>query len=71
MTEKLNTENEAGTKPLLCEVNESAYNTWLEPYIGWTFKIVKVTNKKVLFLMDYGFGKLRIQSYDKVCFNLT
>lgn len=40
-------------------VNEKAYDTWLEPYIGWTFTATRVTKKNVFWLMDCGFGRFR------------
>ena len=55
---------------VLCEVNYNAYDTWLEPYIGWHFKIMRVTKNKVLFFMDKGFGEKMICSHDKCLFNL-
>jgi len=64
-------ENGNKSKPLLCEVNMRAYDTWLDPYIGWSFQVVKTTKNKVYFLMDIGFGKYRTESYDKYCFNLA
>ena len=65
------TENGNKTKPLLCEVNYNAYDTWLEPYIGWSFKIFRVTKTKVLFFMDRGFGKKMICSHERCLFNLA
>ena len=32
---------ENGTKPMLAEVNYSSVDTWLEPYIGWKFNVIK------------------------------
>lgn len=54
-----------------CEVNFNAYDTWLEPYIGWSFKVMRITKKKVLFFMDVGFGNTKICSHDKESFNIS
>jgi hypothetical protein len=56
---------------VLCEVNYNAYDTWLEPYIGWKFKVFRVTKRKVMFFMDGGNGKQLICSHHRHLFNLT
>ncbi len=56
---------------VLCEVNYNAYDTWLEPYIGWKFKIFRATKRKVMFFMDGGNGKQLICSHHRHLFNLT
>lgn len=40
-------------------VNENAYDTWLDPYIGWTFYATRITKKYVYWLMDCGNGVFR------------
>lgn len=67
----LKNNEKAENNTLLCEVNFNAYDTWLEPYIGWSFKIMRVTKNKVLFFMDKGFGEKMICSHDKRLFNLA
>ena len=54
-------------EPLLAVVNSSAIDTWLEPYIGHTFEIVKKGVKKVWFKINY--GKLEIRKIDSNLFN--
>ena len=56
---------------VLCEVNYNPYDTWLEPYIGWKFKIFRATKRKVMFFMDGGNGKQLICSHHRHLFNLT
>lgn len=50
-------------------INMNAYDTWLDPYIGWEFKIVKVTKTKIYFLIDCGFGKFRTENCNKELFD--
>ena len=40
MNKELNSASLA-QNPMLAAVNFSAVDTWLEPYIGWKFKVVK------------------------------
>lgn len=51
-------------------VNYNAYDTWLEPYIGWDFKVLKVTKNYLWFFMDYGWGKEQIICYKKSVFDV-
>jgi hypothetical protein len=39
------------TKKMICtaKINYNAYNTWLEPYIGWEVGVFRVTKRTVLF----------------------
>ncbi len=41
-------------EPLLAVVNSSAIETWLEPYIGTSFEIVKKGYKVLWFNINYG-----------------
>lgn len=52
------------------KVNYNAYDTWLEPYIGWSFDVMKTTHHKVIFFMDGGHGKRIICSHQKRLFDL-
>lgn len=51
-------------------INENAYNTFLEPHIGWVFEVTKVTNKKVYFKMDIGFGNFTVENHYKQIFDI-
>jgi len=52
------------TKVKKIKVNELAYGTWLDPYIGWEFELVNATKKHVYFLMDNGGTEKDIEKYD-------
>lgn len=52
-------------------VNENAYDTWLEPYIGWTFEATRITRKNVFWLMDGGFGVVLRCKHNPNLFNLN
>jgi len=52
-------------------VNEEAYDTWLEPYIGWTFKATRVTRKNVFWLMEIGDRHFRREKKEPIYFDIT
>lgn len=54
-------------EPLLAVVNYNAVNTWLEPYIGHSFEIIKKGVKKTWFKIYY--GKLVVRKTDSSLFN--
>ncbi len=56
MSKKLlnTTETAIGYEPVLAVVNYNAIDTWLEPYIGRTLKIIKRGVRITWFEMDYG-----------------
>lgn len=52
---------------VLAEVNYSAVETSLEPWIGWRFPVVKRTKNKVWVERDYGVKK--VVKYDSGLFD--
>jgi len=54
----------------LAKVNNNAYDTWLEPYIGYEFEYTKITKSKIYFKVDMGFGKFIIESTDLENFDI-
>lgn len=63
----INNETPAIGNVLLAEVNYSAVETVLEPWIGWVFPVVKRTKNKVWVERDYGVKK--VVKYDSSLFN--
>lgn len=51
-------------------VNDNAYNTWLEPYMGWTFDVIRYSRSFVYFLMDNGKPEKDITRYDRHVFDI-
>lgn len=51
------------------KVNYNAIDTWLEPYIGHEFEVVKVTRNLVYFRIDRGYS-ICTEKHDKSNFNL-
>ncbi|HAY3540799.1 hypothetical protein HZP95_08590 [Elizabethkingia anophelis] len=50
------------------KVNYNAIDTWLEPYIGHEFEVVKVTRNLVYFKIDRGYS-ICTEKHDKSNFN--
>jgi hypothetical protein len=66
--DNLKLERHADAKPVLVVVNYSAIGTWLEPWIGWKFEVVKTSKNLIWFKWDIG-HKFITERYDKRCFD--
>ena len=51
---------------MLAEVNFEATGTWLEPYIGWKFIVIKTSKNFVWFKKD---KDSKTDKYDRSCFD--
>jgi hypothetical protein len=53
---------------VLAEVNYSAIDTWLEPYIGHKVEVVKTSKNLIWFKWNVG-DKYITKRYEKRCFD--
>jgi hypothetical protein len=50
-------------KGVIATVNENAYDTWLDPYIGYKVEVARTTENNAFLVTDYGndnFGEAKV-----------